>query len=515
VSAEVSAAGLWPEDGLEAIHLASLRLLQRAGVRVESERARAALSEAGCTPGPQGRLLIPAGLVEAALAACPPRFTLAARATGHSLPIDSAPGPTFTHNLGGAREVIDPLTGVGRRATLRDQIELARVMHHLKNQHTLCSLVQPGDVPDLLEPLYSYLAVAHETDKYIGGPGVSFAFQARYLREMALVTVGASPVDATGRVGSAVHGSSGLGSGDVCPLDLAFSPVSPLVLGGDVADALLETAAMGQVAVEILPCPAAGTTAPATLSAAIAQQNAEVLAGVVLLQTVAPGTPVYYGPRLSAVDPRTGRVASGTPETGFTAVAAVQLARRYGLACDCYGPSTDSKVADAQLGWEHAFNAYLGLLAQPRFLSGIGEIQAGAATALEVLVLDDEILNDAFYALAAHSCDEAALDVEAMVEGVLSESGFLGTRHTRRYLRSELCAPIISFRGGLEEWTASGRRSVVDAARARVDELLAREPVGLPDGVGEKLCSLIDAAAREAGLDDWPDPRGVLEGLQA
>jgi len=43
-------------------------------------------------------------------------------------------------------------------------------------------------------------------------------------------------------------------------------------------------------------------------------------------------------------------------------------------------------------------------------------------------------------------------------------------------------------------------------------ELLAREPVGLPDDVGEELCRLIDAAAREVGLSEWPDPRRVLEG---
>ncbi|HJW74299.1 MAG TPA: trimethylamine methyltransferase family protein, partial [Thermoleophilia bacterium] len=68
MSAQVSVPDLWPEEGLEAIHQASLRLLERAGVRVESERARAALSAAGSTPGPRDRLLIPAGLVEAALA---------------------------------------------------------------------------------------------------------------------------------------------------------------------------------------------------------------------------------------------------------------------------------------------------------------------------------------------------------------------------------------------------------------------------------------------------------------
>ncbi|MGD0998798.1 MAG: trimethylamine methyltransferase family protein, partial [Thermoleophilia bacterium] len=178
---------------------------------------------------------------------------------------------------------------------------------------------------------------------------------------------------------------------------------------------------------------------------------------------------------------------------------------------DCYGPTSDSKVIDAQFGWEHAFNAYLGLLARPRFLSGVGEIQAGVATALEVLVLDDQILNDAFYALTQRPFGVEALDIDAMVEGVLSGVGFLGTKHTRRYLRNDLCAPLISFRGGIGEWMASGRHSVVDTARERVDEILAQEPIGLSDDVGERLCRLIDEAASEVGLSEWPDPRSVFE----
>ena len=252
--------------------------------------------------------------------------------------------------MGGARDVIDARSGAGLRARMVDQVRACRVMHSLVNQSQVTSLWQPEDVPDLLEPLYSYLALAHETDKAIGGPGISHSFQARYLQEMAVVVTGTD------------------GSNGVYPVDLAFSPVSPLVLGGEVTDALVAQVRRGGAIVEILPCPAAATTAPGALSAAIAQQNAEVLAGVVLTQLAAPGTPVYYGPRLSAVDPRSGVVVSGTPETGVASVAAVLLARRYGLACDCYGPCSDSKVVDAQFGYERAVNALLGVAARPRLL---------------------------------------------------------------------------------------------------------------------------------------------------
>ena len=482
-------AEIWPDEAIEAIHLASLALLERAGVRVESPAARELFLAAGCTAAAGDRVLIPRGAVEDALAACPPAYTLAARDPARAMLMDAATGPTYVHNMGGARDVADPRTGAGRRATLHDQILGTRVMHHLVNQSQVTSLWQPQDVPDLLEPLYSYLVLAFETDKPLGGPGISHPIQARYLHEMAIAVTGAD------------------GAGGVYPIDLAFSPVSPLILGGEVTDALVAEVRRGGVVVEILPCPAAATTAPGAISAALAQQNAEVLSGVVLTQLAASGTPVYYGPRLSAVDPRSGVVVSGTPETG---VAAVLLARRCGLACDCYGPCSDSKVVDAQFGYERAVNALLGLAARPRLLSGIGELQAGVASSLEVLVIDDDVLNNAFYALTPRPWDADALDVEAMVDGVLSGHGFLGTKHTRRYIRSEFVTPLLSYRGGLSEWLATGRSGLVDLASEQVAELIDREPVGLPDDVLAALVALIAACAAEIGVGEIPDPRRAL-----
>jgi trimethylamine--corrinoid protein Co-methyltransferase len=247
------------------------------------------------------------------------------------------------------------------------------------------------------------------------------------------------------------------------------------------------------------------------MSAAVATQNAEVLAGIVLVQAVVPGTPVYYGPRLSSINPRTGMVTSGPPETGVASIAATLLARRYGLACDCYGPTSDSPVVDAQFGYEHMVNALLGLAARPRFLSGPGEGQGGIGGSFEALVIDDEVLNYALYALTPRPWDAAALDVDAIVEGVESGFGFLGTAHTRRYLRSDFVRPLLSYRGGIGEWVASGRTGLVDLATERAAAYVAREPVGLPDDVLAELCGLIDEAARSIGLDTWPDPLRLLE----
>ena len=112
--------------------------------------------------------------------------------------------------------------------------------------------------------------------------------------------------------------------------------------------------------------------------------------------------------------------------------------------------------------------------------------------------------------LSPRPWDADALDVDAMVDGVLSGRGFLGAKHTRRYIRAEFVSPLLSYRGGLGDWLASGRAGLVDIASDRVAELAGRAPVGLPDHVLGELVTLIGRCARELGLTAHPDPRRVL-----
>jgi len=485
----------WSDEALAAIHAAALEVLRRVGVKAPSPALRTLMLGAGCTAGVGDRVLIPGAVVAEALAACPREFTEGARDPANDLAIDPDPGPVYVHNTGETALVLDPSTGRPRPSTFADQVAAGRLMHHLRNQHSLNPLLSPQDVPGVLAPLYSYLALASESDKCIGGPGVSLAAQVEYLLEMADAVVGDGAARGARR------------------LSVYFSPVSPLQLGGEVGEGLVVAARAGAVC-QILPAPTAGTTGPAALAAALAQQHAEVLAGVVVVQAVNPGTPCFYGPRLQASDPRTGTALWGTPVLGLCAAGATLLARRCGLPCDCYGLATDAKVVDAQNGYERAINGLLGALARPRYLSGVGGLHSVVAAGLEQIEIDDEILGYLFYALEERPWDAEALDVEALVEGVLAGS-FLGVRQTRTYLRSEACPTSLSYHGGLQEWLSRGRTNVLEAARERMWMHLADEPAGLPADVEARLCGLIDEAGRALGLSEWPDPRRLLDEARA
>ena len=484
---------LWPDEAIEAMAGATREILARVGVWVDSERAVAALTAAGGAPGPAGRVLLPAAAVERALASVPGEFTLLARDPAKSVPVSPAPDATFVHNSGEDPHVADPVTGRSRPATMADQALAARVMHRLRYPQTVNSLFWPSDVPAELQPLYSYLALALETDKHLGSPCIDYGWQLGPLAAMAEAVTGAARDRLT------------------CALDVSFSPVSPLQLGAEVCEGLLEAAGR-DVVVEILPCPMGGTTAPASLAGGIAQQHAEVLAGVVLAQAVRPGTPCYAGVRLAPSHPRSGEFLGGAPEGALASLGATQLARRDGLACDCYGPTSGSPVLELQAGLDEALTLVLSSLARPRFLSGCGTMQA-TASCLEALVVHDQLFAHLFNGLTARAWDDDALAVEAVAEAVLGGKGFLALKHTRRHLRRDVEQPTFGFRAGIDDWLASGRTSLVDEARAKVAELVAGGPLGLPDDVAAELCRVIDETARSRGLSEWPDPRGLADEL--
>ena len=79
----------------------------------------------------------------------------------------------------------------------------------------------------------------------------------------------------------------------------------------------------------VTPFTLSGAMAPITLAGALAQQTAECLAALALLQVIRPGAPVAYGSFTSNVDMKTGAPAFGTPEYVRATQISGQLARRY------------------------------------------------------------------------------------------------------------------------------------------------------------------------------------------
>ena len=227
--------------------------------------------------------------------------------------------------------------------------------------------------------------------------------------------------------------------------------MSPLLFPDDVAEAIMETADLG-IPLGPVPCPIAGATSPMSLAGSLVQQNAEILATVVLAQLVRPGLPIVYCGRLSVMEPRTGISVWGGVEVGLASAATVQIGHRYGLPVNVYGLSTNAHVVDLQNGYERALGAVVPALSGADELSGIGEMDAGVASSYAQMVVDNEIAAGVSRVRHGLSVDNEALAVEVVSTAMDGPRHYLGQSHTVRYLRAgEVFLPRLAERRAWEE----------------------------------------------------------------
>jgi trimethylamine--corrinoid protein Co-methyltransferase len=459
------------DQEVEAIHQATLRILSEVGVVLTQPEAREILSGAGATLRDE-RVLLPPDLVEREVARCPRQVTIRGRG-GTTATLGD--GSLHWHNLGGAPNVYEPRSGGRRPATLQDVRDSAHLLDALDGVTTITPFFTPQDAPGPLMSLAMYRHTLPHTTKPAHGPGVQTAVEVGYAAHMATVIGPPSEV-----------------------LSLGISPVSPLFFPDDVAEAMIETARLG-VPLAPLPCPTAGATAPLSLAGALAQQNAEVLASVVLAQLVRPGLPIVYCGRLAMMEPRTGLSVWGGVELGLASAATVQVAHRYGLPVNVYGLSTNAHVFDVQNGYERALNAAIPALAGADELSGIGEMEAGVMGSLAQMVCDNEIAASVRRLRRGFVTDDDALALEVIAAAMDGSRNFLEQRHTVRYLRAgEVLYTRLAERRAWAEWDRTGREGMAERAQAEAERLLAAHEVPpLTQDQERELDEILQAAERE------------------
>ncbi len=458
-------------DEVEAVHKATLRILSEVGLVLTQGKALDILAAAGATVRGD-RVLVPPDLVESSVAQCPREVSLRGRG-GRTITLGD--GSLHWHNLGGASSVYDPSSRERRPATVQDVRDSARLLDALDAVTSITPFFTPQDAPGPLISLAMYRHSLSNTTKPLHGPAAQTAREVRFAAHMAAVIGPPTEV-----------------------LTMSVSPISPLFLPDGLAEAIIETASLG-LTFAPLPCPTAGATAPMSMAGALAQQNAELLACVVLAQAVHPGLPVVYCGRLAMMEPRTGLSVWGGVELGLVSAATVQLGHRYGLPVNVYGFSTNAHILDLQNGYERALNAVVPALAGADELSGIGEMAAGVTGSYAQMVCDDEIASSVRRLGRGFATDEDATAVEVVARVMDGSRNFLDQRHTVRYLRAgEVFVTRLADRSGWDEFVRGGRATMADRAQARAERLLSDHRVPpLNDDQERELDEVMRAAERE------------------
>jgi len=458
------------DEEIEAIHQATLRILAETGVMLTEPKARRLFGEAGAKIE-MNRVLLPPDLVETCIRQAGKHVTIRGRKGAVKSLGD---GNLYFHNLGGAPNIFDASNGNRRHATIDDVRNATRLLDAMENCHTITPFFTPTEVPGGLMSLAMYRHALPYTTKPLQGPGVQVAAEVHYAVKMAEVI---GPPDEI--------------------LTLSLSPVSPLTFPDHAAEAIIAIAQAG-IPFGPLPCPTAGTTAPFSIAGAIAQQNAEVLAALVLAQLVHPGIPMIYCGRLAMMEPRTGLSVWGGVEMGMASAGTVQIGHHYKLPVNVYGFSTNAHSLDVQNGFERAMNAVLPALAGADELSGIGEMEAGVMGSYAQMVVDNELAGSVLRVRKGFSADTEALAVDVVAAVMASTRNFLGQKHTMKNLKSgEVFITHLAERTSWENWEKGGRQGLTERAQEEAERILRSHQVPPLDASQERELDTIMLAAEK------------------
>ena len=461
------------ESEIEAIHVASLRVLEKTGIKVMSKPALDVLKKAGAKVDyGLNYATIPGALVEEALKEVPKTITYGARNPKNDFVLDKRT-PHFT-TTGMPAFVLDGETGERRNSLTADLACFTRIVDYLKNVHSVWPMVVTTDVPGPLQCLMEFVTVARNTAKHLEHEALNI-WDAQYQIEIATAIVGSKEQLKRRPIISAVQ----------CVF-------SPLTYEKGLIEGAIEYARAG-VPVVVMPMPLAGTTGPVTPAGTMALNNAEFLGNLVILELASPGAPVVYSPVVGVSNFKTG-YHRWAPEASLMHLGLTQLAHHYGLPSEVGVMGGGSKLLDAQAGYQKAISIIAALLMTPDIALGVGAL--GGCISAETLIIDNEIIDYALRYILGLEIDDEGLAVD-IIDKVGPGGHFLGEKHTLQHFR-EGWVPEISDMDTFEVWRKNGSKAIARVAKEKIEEILATHKVEpLPEDVEKEIARVFKRAEIE------------------
>jgi Trimethylamine:corrinoid methyltransferase len=450
----MSFAELLTQEQVERVHEASLEILEEVGLMVRHAPARDLFRAHGCDVNSEtNRVKFPHTVVEKYRKVYPPKFTFRGRDPKYdkTIPDDS---PVIVTGSS-APDILDPVTGVERRAVSADIVMIAHLIQELPAYDMFSVSVLADDAPDnqfTLARLYPAL-------KYCTKPiriSSKDLPDAKEILQLAYLVAGSE--EAYREHPFITH--------HYCPV------VSPLTMDHLSTEAVMYFSEQG---LPVYPTivPNAGLTSPMSLAGTLAQGNAEFLAAATLMQIVKEGTPLIYATLPTVADMRTGAYASGGIECGMLHMAHAQMAHFYNVPCGGYIGLTNSKVNDAQSGYETGLSTMAGLLAGMDMMNMGGLVEALKTFDFAKAVIDDEIAQMLKRTKRGLEFSEENLAVD-IIKKIGPGGSFIVEPHTMKRMKTAGLLTKLSDRDTRSQWTKKGAHDIDDRAMVRVREILAK-----------------------------------------
>jgi len=471
------------DDQIYDIHQAALEMLWNTGVLVKAQEARHLLRKAGAVVNEENMICrIPDYIIEEALNQAPSSFTVYARNPKNNVRVSTK--TLHYEPMIGRLNCYDYQTGNTHLITLEDVGHLVKIADYLSSYHLLHSgaiMPQIGQVPIRATHVYGYLESVRNSSKPIKATSREKIMAEDCLRMVAVIAGGEEELKRR-------------------PYTFTTDNlVAPLHHDREQMEGALVYARYG-LPIDVTSEPRAGATSPVTIAGLLAQQTADVISGITIIQLDNPGNPVWYGTCGSIMDMLVGRIAIGAIEMGLINAASAQIAHFYNIPYRGTASATDSKSLDFQAGYEKTAVLTMAALGGVNKIFYPGTMEGALTVSKEGLVIDSEIAEGIYRVMKGVSVNETTLAVDVAAR-VGPGGHYLKQRHTMQFIKEEHFLPLLANRQTRDKWEETGSKSMADKAHEKVQQILAEHhPDQLPDNAEAELLRIVrEVEQREAG----------------
>jgi trimethylamine--corrinoid protein Co-methyltransferase len=456
---------------IELIHGAVLNVLDEIGLANAIPSCIELVTGAGGSYTDEGRLLFPRSLVEDTIANAARDITLHGQDPRHDMHLSGT--KLYFGTAGAAVHTVDCESREYRESTLADLYDVARLVDALEHIHFYQRSTVARDMQSSMDlDVNTCYACISGTSKHVGTSCVH-PENAQALFPM-LHTVAGSEENWRARPF----------------VSLASCFVVPPLRFAEDACRVLETCVHGGMPILLLAAGQAGATSPAALTGAIVQEVAEVLAGLVYVNLLMPKHPAILGIWPFVSDLRTGAMSGGSGEQAVLMAACGQMGRFYDLPTGIAAGMADSKLPDAQSGYEKAYTNTLAGHSGANLVYESAGMQASLlGTSFESYVIDNDMLGAINRTVRGVEVNSDSLSVEVMrdvcIDGPVH---YLGHDQTMRLMKRDYVYPQVGDRLSPKDWAEQGSTDIVERAKEKVGEILGSHyPGHIPNDVDEQI----------------------------
>jgi trimethylamine--corrinoid protein Co-methyltransferase len=478
-------------EQIKHLHQASLAILEEPGIWCYNQRAADLFKTAGARVleisehgQPVWRVSLPSALVEATVAKAPSRFVLGARNPENRLLLDARTPRVYFGS--GSETNVWLETEMETFVSSQDPQRTQRVPQYRELRGSADLLCRAANLCEHLDHLDFFIRPVNIQDPEINEHNHDVnKFFASLNNITKHVQAGLTRLD---KLGDVIRMAEFIAGGREQLLEnplISFITCvfkSPLQLVADTADKVFAVVEAGLPLV-ISSSPQGGSSAPIQEAGMVAQINAEILAGITMVQLIREGAPVLYGsvPVRARMDDL--HDLYGCPEFNQYNMDCAQLARHYGIPCYSTAGVGDAKVPGAQALFEKLFtHLYMAMSGAQYIHYAFGLLDRTNTFCPVQAVIDNELIGKVKHCLRAPRIDaDEARAAVTMVNKVMATSHRLFARHARKAIHA----------GDVSEPFAFGAKEpqdrVVELALAELQRIDNQAPRHLPRAVVEEI----------------------------